>query len=506
MIGRLLHSPALADRRPRRAARHDLRRRPALPDRRPRVGGAHRQPHLQLLRGDGRRPARGAEPRRPGREALDDRRPAARPRRAADLRPRRQRGRARRGGRDLHARPARADRGIGAPPARTRPRTPRTAGRTSATSAGSTTDGYLHVTGRVKDTIIRGGSNINPFEVEDVLRGSAAVQDVCVVGRPDEDLGERAVAFVVPAPGSEPTLEELTAHLEEAGLTRYKWPETLHLLDALPHGATGKVDRKGLRERAKAMTAARYEVGRGEPVVLVHGLADDHRAWRRVVAPLMLTRRVVLYDLRGHGGSPLGDADGSLAQLGADLIERARRRRDRPRDHRRLLARRHDRHARRHRRARSRRPRSPSSAPRAASTAPPAAGTRSAPRSSKTTTPSCARRSTATPRTSTATALTRSRPGCGSAASRPPTRAASPTPASPWRASTRPRSIPSWARSPCRPCSLPAMPTSTARRAHPRSSPRRSPSSTMQVLEDTGHPLPVERPDEVAAAIEELSA
>ncbi len=64
----------------------------------------------------------------------------------------------------------------------------------------------------------------------------------------------------------------------------------------------------------------RYEVGRGEPVVLVHGLGDDHRAWRRVVAPLMLTRRVVLYDLRGHGGSPLGDADGSLAQLGADLV------------------------------------------------------------------------------------------------------------------------------------------------------------------------------------------
>ena len=69
------------------------------------------------------------------------------------------------------------------------------------------------------------------------------------------------------------------------------------------------------------MTAARYEVGRGDPVVLVHGLGDDHRAWRRVVAPLMLSRRVVLYDLRGHGGSPLGDADGSLAQLGADLVQ-----------------------------------------------------------------------------------------------------------------------------------------------------------------------------------------
>ena len=111
--------------------------------------------------------------------------------------------------------------------------------------------GYLHVTGRVKDTIIRGGSNINPFEVEDVLRGSAAVQDVCVVGRPDEDLGERSVAFVVPAPGSEPTLDDLTAHLEDAGLTRYKWPEGLHLLDALPHGATGKIDRQALREQAK---------------------------------------------------------------------------------------------------------------------------------------------------------------------------------------------------------------------------------------------------------------
>jgi long-chain acyl-CoA synthetase len=113
-------------------------------------------------------------------------------------------------------------------------------------------DGYLCVTGRVKDTIIRGGSNINPFEVEDVLRGSAAIRDVCVVGRPDEDLGERASAFVVPAPGSEPTLDELIAYLDEAGMARYKWPEGLHLLDALPVGGTGKVDRNRLRERARS--------------------------------------------------------------------------------------------------------------------------------------------------------------------------------------------------------------------------------------------------------------
>jgi acyl-CoA synthetase (AMP-forming)/AMP-acid ligase II len=112
-------------------------------------------------------------------------------------------------------------------------------------------DGYLRVTGRVKDTIIRGGSNINPFEVEDVLRASAAVADACVVGTPDEDLGERPSAFVVPAQGREPTLDELTSHLEEAGLARYKWPEHLHLVDALPVGGTGKVDRQTLRERAR---------------------------------------------------------------------------------------------------------------------------------------------------------------------------------------------------------------------------------------------------------------
>lgn len=65
-----------------------------------------------------------------------------------------------------------------------------------------------------------------------------------------------------------------------------------------------------------------FEVGRsgGVPVVLVHGLADDHRAWRRVIPSLMLERRVILYDFRGHGGSSLGEADGSLRQLAGDLV------------------------------------------------------------------------------------------------------------------------------------------------------------------------------------------
>jgi pimeloyl-ACP methyl ester carboxylesterase len=63
-----------------------------------------------------------------------------------------------------------------------------------------------------------------------------------------------------------------------------------------------------------------HDVGIGPPVVLIHGLADDHRAWRRVAGRLMLDHRVILYDLRGHGESSLGAPDGRLAQLGGDLI------------------------------------------------------------------------------------------------------------------------------------------------------------------------------------------
>jgi acyl-CoA synthetase (AMP-forming)/AMP-acid ligase II len=108
--------------------------------------------------------------------------------------------------------------------------------------------GYLHVTGRLKDIVIRGGTNINPFEVEDHLRSHPGVRDACVVGRPDPDLGERAVAFVVGGV----TLEELRAHLAARGVAKYKWPEFLELVDELPLNGPGKVDRKLLKEMASA--------------------------------------------------------------------------------------------------------------------------------------------------------------------------------------------------------------------------------------------------------------
>ncbi len=74
------------------------------------------------------------------------------------------------------------------------------------------------------------------------------------------------------------------------------------------------------KTRCRDVETAWFEVGRGDPLVLVHGLADDHRAWRRVIPELCLHHRVILYDLRGHGESTLGRADGTLAQLAADLV------------------------------------------------------------------------------------------------------------------------------------------------------------------------------------------
>jgi len=109
--------------------------------------------------------------------------------------------------------------------------------------------GYLHVVGRVKDIIIRGGTNINPYEIESMLRTHPAVMDVCVVGRPDPELGEVPVAFIV----GDLTQEGLDRFLTERGLARYKWPERIHRLDELPLSGPGKVNRKVLSEHARTL-------------------------------------------------------------------------------------------------------------------------------------------------------------------------------------------------------------------------------------------------------------
>lgn len=74
-----------------------------------------------------------------------------------------------------------------------------------------------------------------------------------------------------------------------------------------------------MRVQTGDIETAWFEIGRGSPLVLIHGLADDHRLWRKAVPDLALRHRVILYDVRGHGQTSLGDPDGTLRQLGDDL-------------------------------------------------------------------------------------------------------------------------------------------------------------------------------------------
>jgi len=74
-----------------------------------------------------------------------------------------------------------------------------------------------------------------------------------------------------------------------------------------------------MHARCNDIDVAWFEAGRGDPLILLHGLGDDHRAWRRTLPDLMVRRRVLMYDLRGHGETSLGTADGTLRQLGDDL-------------------------------------------------------------------------------------------------------------------------------------------------------------------------------------------
>jgi len=111
-------------------------------------------------------------------------------------------------------------------------------------------DGYLDVTGRIKEIIIRKGENVSIGEVESVLATHPAIRDVAVVGVPDVERGEMAFALVVPEdPAAPPTLEDLGAHCRARGLAVYKIPERLEIAEHIPRNATGKVVRHELRAR-----------------------------------------------------------------------------------------------------------------------------------------------------------------------------------------------------------------------------------------------------------------
>jgi fatty-acyl-CoA synthase len=106
-------------------------------------------------------------------------------------------------------------------------------------------DGYLFLDGRLDDVIVRGGENISPGEIEDVLRAHPAVADVAVVGAPDEQWGERVAAVVV-ARREPPSSDEL-ADWVKARLRSTKTPQTWLFRDALPYNETGKLLRRVLK-------------------------------------------------------------------------------------------------------------------------------------------------------------------------------------------------------------------------------------------------------------------
>jgi acyl-CoA synthetase (AMP-forming)/AMP-acid ligase II len=110
-------------------------------------------------------------------------------------------------------------------------------------------DGYLTITDRKKDIIIRGGENISPKEVEDILAEHPAITEVAVVGMRDERLGERVCAFAVLRPGTRLTLDDVRAHFATAGVARQKTPERVVIADELPRTPSGKVQKFALRRR-----------------------------------------------------------------------------------------------------------------------------------------------------------------------------------------------------------------------------------------------------------------
>ena len=109
-------------------------------------------------------------------------------------------------------------------------------------------DGFVRVTGRLKDIVIRGGMNISVRQVEDLLTGHPAVTAAAVVGMPDRRLGERICLYLVPKPGHEGvTLDEIKEHLLARGLAIQKMPERLEVVPELPMTATGKIQKHRLR-------------------------------------------------------------------------------------------------------------------------------------------------------------------------------------------------------------------------------------------------------------------
>jgi acyl-CoA synthetase (AMP-forming)/AMP-acid ligase II len=116
-------------------------------------------------------------------------------------------------------------------------------------------DGHLTLVDRVKDLIIRGGENIYPKEIEDVLHSHPAVLEAAVVGQPDPVFGEQPVAFVTLRHGHTAVPEDIMEHCR-LSLARYKVPRAVYVEETLPKNAVGKIAKPVLRERLRQQDPA----------------------------------------------------------------------------------------------------------------------------------------------------------------------------------------------------------------------------------------------------------
>ena len=117
-------------------------------------------------------------------------------------------------------------------------------------------DGFYFVVDRKKDMIIRGGFNVYPREIEEVLYEHPAVAEVAVLGVPHPTHGEEVAAAVVLKPGSPVTPDELRDYAKER-VAAYKYPRHVWLVDALPKGATGKIQKRDIRSPVTVATVMR---------------------------------------------------------------------------------------------------------------------------------------------------------------------------------------------------------------------------------------------------------
>jgi non-ribosomal peptide synthetase component E (peptide arylation enzyme) len=111
--------------------------------------------------------------------------------------------------------------------------------------------GYLKITGRIKDLIIRGGENISPAQVEELLCSYPGVADAAVIGMPDNELGEKVCAYIRPVSGAKLDPEEIKRFMESRGASKLLIPERFEFTDSLPMTQAGKHDKKALREDIK---------------------------------------------------------------------------------------------------------------------------------------------------------------------------------------------------------------------------------------------------------------